>query len=292
MPSFSAKSRPVIVFVVFPDAKLLDITGPMQVFSDAKICGGEDYEIVLASANGGIQLTDAGVELSTEPMERLRDRKVQTLLISGGWGARTAAQDPVLVKNTILLANQAERVGSVCTGAFVLAASGLLDGHRAVTHWYSCDDLAGLHPEVKVEPLLIDAMCAHLVRRPEDFDVIVTGNMYGDILSDLAGELSGSLGLSGAIMAGDDLCAAQAQHGSAPDIAGQDRANPTSLILSAAMLLDWLAGRHDRPDLARAAEAIRGATDKALSDPATRTADLGGALGTAAYGEVVAEWLG
>lgn len=152
MPSYSAKSRPVVVFVVFPDAKLLDITGPMQVFSDAKICGGEDYEIVLASANGGIQLTDAGVELSTEPMERWRDRSVHTLLISGGWGAQAAAQDPDLMEKTTLLANQAERVGSVCTGAFVLAASGLLDGQRAVTHWYSCDDLAGQHPEVKVEP--------------------------------------------------------------------------------------------------------------------------------------------
>ncbi len=142
-------------------------------------------------------------------------------------------------------------------------------------------------PDVTVEPILIDAMCAHLVRRPEDFDIVVTGNMYGDILSDLAGELSGSLGLSGAIMAGDDLCAAQAQHGSAPDIAGQDRANPTSLILSAAMLLDWLAGRHGRSDLSEAATAIRAATDAALSKAETRTADLGGALGTNAFGAAV-----
>ncbi|MEO1492157.1 MAG: isocitrate/isopropylmalate family dehydrogenase [Pseudomonadota bacterium] len=143
-------------------------------------------------------------------------------------------------------------------------------------------------PDVAVEPLLIDAMCAHLVRRPEAFDVIVTTNMYGDILSDLAGELSGSLGLSGAIMAGDDLCAAQAQHGSAPDIAGQDRANPTSLILSTAMLLDWLAGRHGRADLAEAATAIRTATDAVLARPESRTADLGGPLGTAAFGAGVA----
>ena len=107
-------------------------------------------------------------------------------------------------------------------------------------------------PDVTVEKQLVDAMCAHLVRRPGDFDVIVTGNMYGDILSDLASELSGSLGLSGAIMAGDDLCAAQAQHGCAPDIAGQGIANPTSTILSAAMLLEWLGVRHERTDLAQA----------------------------------------
>jgi 3-isopropylmalate dehydrogenase len=147
-------------------------------------------------------------------------------------------------------------------------------------------------PEVRCDAILIDAMCAHIVRRPADFDVIVTTNMYGDILSDLAGELSGSLGLSGAIMAGDDLCAAQAQHGSAPDIAGQDRANPTSLILSAAMLLEWLAGRYGRTDLAKAAAAIRTATDAALSRPETRTADLGGPLGTAAFGAAVVAGLG
>lgn len=147
-------------------------------------------------------------------------------------------------------------------------------------------------PEVTVEPLLIDAMCAYIVRRPETFDVIVTGNMYGDILSDLAGELSGSLGLSGSILAGDNLCAAQAQHGSAPDIAGQDKANPTSLILSAAMLLDWLGARHGRNDLNAAATSIRAATDKALSNPATRTGDLGGALGTVAFGQAVVSALG
>ena len=121
--------------------------------------------------------------------------------------------------------------------------------------------------------------------------MIVTGNMYGDILSDLAGELSGSLGLSGAIMAGDDLCAAQAQHGSAPDIAGQNKANPTSLILSAAMLLDWLGARHGRADLGDAGAGIRTAVDRVLSDPSTRTADLGGGLGTAAFGHAVAEVL-
>lgn len=148
-------------------------------------------------------------------------------------------------------------------------------------------DVSADFPEVTVEPLLIDAMCAHLVRRPHEFDVIVTTNMYGDILSDLASELSGSLGLSGAIMAGDNQCAAQAQHGCAPDIAGKDIANPTSTILSAAMLLDWLGTRHGRPDLAEASASIRVAVDAVLSDPATRTRDLGGSLGTAAFGAAI-----
>src|SRR5574340_582437 len=82
-------------------------------------------------------------------------------------------------------------------------------------------------PEVELNDLLVDTSTAHLVRNPERFDVIVATNFYGDIISDLASELSGSLGLAGSVMASDTLCCAQAQHGSAPDIQGQDRANPT-----------------------------------------------------------------
>jgi 3-isopropylmalate dehydrogenase len=140
-----------------------------------------------------------------------------------------------------------------------------------------------------LDDVLVDAMAAWLVRAPERFDVVVTGNLYGDILSDLASELSGSLGLAGSIMAGDTLCAAQAQHGSAPDIAGQDKANPASMILSIAMLLEWLGARHTRPDLTAAAHAMTTALDSLLANPATRTTDLGGSLGTAAFGDAVAQ---
>jgi len=142
-------------------------------------------------------------------------------------------------------------------------------------------------PEVTLDDVLVDAMAAWLVRAPERFDVIVTGNLYGDILSDLASELSGSLGLAGSIMAGDSLCAAQAQHGSAPDIAGQDKANPASMILSVALLLEWLGAHRARPDLTTAARAMTTALDHVLANPDTRTADLGGPLGTTAFGEAV-----
>jgi len=144
-------------------------------------------------------------------------------------------------------------------------------------------------PQVTLDDVLVDAMAAWLVRTPERFDVIVTGNLYGDILSDLASELSGSLGLAGSIMAGDSLCAAQAQHGSAPDIAGQDKANPASMILSIALLLEWLGAHHARPDLTAAARTMTAALDHALADPASRTADLGGPLGTAAFGDAVTQ---
>ncbi|MPZ10634.1 MAG: isocitrate/isopropylmalate dehydrogenase family protein [Kiloniellaceae bacterium] len=143
-------------------------------------------------------------------------------------------------------------------------------------------------PEVETEEVIVDAMAALLVREPERFDVICATNFHADILSDLASELSGSLGLAGSVNAGDALCCAQAQHGSAPDIAGQDRANPTSLILSAAMLLDWLAEKRALPACAEAARAIDQAIDAALARPETRTADLGGALGTRAFAERIA----
>jgi 3-isopropylmalate dehydrogenase len=143
-------------------------------------------------------------------------------------------------------------------------------------------------PDVRLEEIIVDACAAKFVRDPAHFDVVLATNFYADILSDLAAELAGSLGLAGSINAGDTLCAAQAQHGSAPDIAGQDKANPTSLILSAAMLLEWLAERRGLDACGRAGRAIHAAVDVVLADSATRTADLGGALGTAAFGAVVA----
>ncbi|HEY5756291.1 MAG TPA: isocitrate/isopropylmalate family dehydrogenase, partial [Steroidobacter sp.] len=125
------------------------------------------------------------------------------------------------------------------------------------------------YPDVQLEELIVDATAALLIRSPERFDVIVTTNMFGDILSDEAAELSGSLGLGGSINAGDDICVAQAQHGSAPDIAGRCIANPTSLILSAGMLLDWRGRRDGRADLVKAGEQIAAAVDRVLESPRT-----------------------
>ncbi len=146
---------------------------------------------------------------------------------------------------------------------------------------------AEAHPDIAYAEMLVDAAAAHLIRNPGQFDVIVTTNMFGDILSDEAAELAGGLGLGASLNAGDDHAMAQAQHGSAPDIAGKGIANPAALILSAAMLLDWLAGRQDREELARAARAIRDSVAAALAQPATRTPDLGGSAGTEAMTEAV-----
>ena len=148
-------------------------------------------------------------------------------------------------------------------------------------------------PEVETEELLVDAYAALLVRQPESYDVVVTTNFYGDILSDLASELSGSLGLAGSINVNADtgLCCAQAQHGSAPDIAGKNVANPTSMILSAAMMLGWLGEQRGGQNLMDAGLGISDAVDAVLTNPANRTRDLGGAVNTDAFGSLVAQAL-
>lgn len=149
--------------------------------------------------------------------------------------------------------------------------------------------VAAAHPDVAYDEQLVDSMAAWLVRDAARFDVVVTTNMFGDILSDEASELSGGLGLAASINAGDIHCMAQAQHGSAPDIAGRDLANPTSLVLSAAMLLGWLARTRAADRCAVAAGVIEDAVDAVLRDPARRTHDLGGPLGTTAFTRGLAE---
>jgi 3-isopropylmalate dehydrogenase len=148
------------------------------------------------------------------------------------------------------------------------------------------------YPDVQLDELIVDATAALLIRSPDRFDVIVTTNMFGDILSDEASELSGSLGLGGAINAGDEICVAQAQHGSAPDIAGRNIANPTSLILSAAMLLDWRGRRDSNERLVAGATLIESAIERVLDDPNTRTRDIGGQLGTDAFTAAVCAAIG
>jgi 3-isopropylmalate dehydrogenase len=144
-------------------------------------------------------------------------------------------------------------------------------------------------PGIQYEERIVDAMAALLVRDASSFDVIVTTNMFGDILSDLASEISGGLGLAPSLNVGADHAVAQAQHGSAPEIAGEDRANPSALIGSSAMLLAWLGEKRGDPRLGSAAARIETALDRVLEEPEGRTADLGGPSGTRAFGARVAE---
>ncbi|MEM7130301.1 MAG: isocitrate/isopropylmalate dehydrogenase family protein [Chloroflexota bacterium] len=148
--------------------------------------------------------------------------------------------------------------------------------------------VAAEYPHVMLEEQIVDATAALLVRDPTQFDVLVTTNLFGDILSDLASELSGSIGLAGALMAGDNLAAAQAQHGSAPDIAGQNVANPTSMILSVAMLVEWLGKRKSDDRLLNAGKEMVESVDRVLADPTLRTRDIGGSAHTDEFATHVA----
>jgi 3-isopropylmalate dehydrogenase len=153
-----------------------------------------------------------------------------------------------------------------------------------------CRETARVYPEIVVEDILVDAMMAHVVRRPERFDVIVATNMFGDILSDLTAELSGSLGLGGSLNVGAEYAMAQAAHGSAPDIAGRDVANPISLILSAALLLAWHGERSGEQRYQAAAHAIENAVAAAMKS-GRATSDVGGNLGTAATAQAIVDIL-
>lgn len=151
-----------------------------------------------------------------------------------------------------------------------------------------CREVAEQYPEITVDDYHIDAMAAHLVRRAKDFDVIVTENMYGDILSDLAGELAGSLGLAPSINSNDNLAMAQAAHGSAPDIAGLNIGNPTGMILSTVMLMDWLAERHNDPKLKETGRLVEQGLYQSFED-GVKTKDLGGNASTSDFAEAISE---
>ena len=155
----------------------------------------------------------------------------------------------------------------------------------------ACMDIAKAYPDVVVDSVIVDAMMAYAVREPERFDVIVTTNMFGDILSDLTAELSGSLGMAASINAGDQFAMAQAAHGSAPDIAGKNIANPLSQVGSIAMLLGWYGQRQQQPAYLETARLMDEAVAATIKEGKV-TRDMGGALGTDEVGQAVLEHLG
>ena len=149
------------------------------------------------------------------------------------------------------------------------------------------DERAARHPEILAEHAYVDATALAMVRRPWELDVLVTENMFGDILSDLGAGLIGGMGFAPSADIGDDHAVFQPCHGSAPDIAGQGKANPTAMFLSGAMLLDWLASRHGVPAAGTAASLIRAAVDAAYADGVLRPLEIGGTAGTGRIAEAV-----
>ena len=149
------------------------------------------------------------------------------------------------------------------------------------------DEVAARHPEIEARHHYVDATALDLVRKPWEFDVLVTENMFGDILSDQTAALIGGMGMAPSADIGDEHAVFQPCHGSAPDIHGQGKANPTACFLSAAMMLDWLAERSGNEALARAARKIERAVDEVFSSGKATPFEFGGTAGTRAIRDAV-----
>ena len=153
------------------------------------------------------------------------------------------------------------------------------------------DERAANFPDIETERLYVDATALNLIRNPWDYDVMVTENMFGDILSDQAAALVGGMGFAPSADIGDDMAVFQPAHGTAPDIAGKGWANPTATIQSAAMMLDWLGRRHDVDACLEAGRLIDEAMEKTISHGLVRTYDAGGTDGTDKVANTVIELL-
>ncbi|MBI3702302.1 MAG: isocitrate/isopropylmalate dehydrogenase family protein [Rhizobiales bacterium] len=151
-----------------------------------------------------------------------------------------------------------------------------------------CRKVAREFPDVTFEESMIDTISMKLVMAPQQYDVVVTTNQFGDILTDIGAGLVGGLGLAPGLCVGERQAMAQATHGSAPDIAGQNAANPYAMIMSGQMLLQWLGRKHGEPKAIAAAEYIRTAVVKVIAEAKCLTKDLGGNSGTTQMGDAIA----
>jgi 3-isopropylmalate dehydrogenase len=151
-----------------------------------------------------------------------------------------------------------------------------------------CRKLAAEFPDVAYDEVMVDTFAMRLAMTPQRFDVVVTTNMFGDILSDEAAGLVGGLGLAPGLCAGTQWAMAQATHGSAPDIAGRGIANPYAMIVSGQMLLAWLGRRRSEPRATAAAERIGAAVDDVMQQPQLLTPDLGGNGTTHSVADLIA----
>jgi 3-isopropylmalate dehydrogenase len=245
---------------------------PARTYSGFTLrCGA--FDLVVARENTEGFYADRNMEAGSGEMLVTKDVAISLRRITRACSERIAraALELAMTRRKRLTIVHKANVLKVTDGLFIEA----------------CRDVAREFPAVTVDDVIVDAMMAHVVRNPQRFDVIVTTNMYGDILSDLTAELSGSLGLAASLNAGADHAMAQAAHGSAPDIAGKNSANPLSLILSVAMLLAWHGRRKKTNAFETAAAAIEKAVEAAIAAKES-TADIGGRLGTRETGDAVA----
>lgn len=221
------------------------------------------------------------------------------LYASRGAGVRVG--DEVAVDNMVITRKGTERIVKYAFEIARQRSGAPQDGKRRVT----CVDKANVlksqaffrqvydkaaenYPDIARDYAYVDAFTVYQVRRPAFYDVVVAENMFGDIISDLAAGTIGGLGLAPSADVGEKYGVFQPSHGTAPDIAGQNIANPIAQILSAGMMLTWLGERHGDDDAKQAASAIDSAVSRVLSHKTAHTADLGGKAGTADVGNAVA----
>ena len=151
-----------------------------------------------------------------------------------------------------------------------------------------CRKVAREFPDVKFEEAMIDTISMKLVMAPQQYDVVVTTNQFGDILTDIGAGLVGGLGLAPGLCVGEKQAMAQATHGSAPDIAGRGIANPYAMIASGQMLMAWLGRKHNEPKAVAAANYMQAAIDKVITEAKHLTTDLGGKASTREMGDAIA----
>jgi len=151
-----------------------------------------------------------------------------------------------------------------------------------------CRKVAAEFPDVEFNEVLIDGFALKLVMKPQQYDVVVTTNQFGDIVTDEGAGLVGGLGLAPGLVVGETQAMAQATHGSAPDIAGKGIANPYAMIMSGKMLIEWLGRKRSEPQATQAAKLIDVAMDKVIDEAKHLTVDLGGKASTREMGDAVA----
>jgi 3-isopropylmalate dehydrogenase len=254
----------------------------------------------------GVESVLAGRKAGEIDYVILRENTEQMYVKVGGF-VRKARETELAVDNYIQTKRGCDRISRY---GFELARSGdykgkagaPVDGERRLTcagKWGICKgdelfrdtfrEVAEGYPDVETDYAWIDAWSYWAIMRPDYYDVVVMPNQYGDIMSDMSGAIQGSMGLAGALNAGDDHCYAEPTHGSAPDIAGKGIANPTSVILSVGMMLNWIGDKRGDPRLKAAWKGIDEAVDAVLSEGKVRTPDLKGTDGTEKFGSAVAE---
>jgi 3-isopropylmalate dehydrogenase len=150
-----------------------------------------------------------------------------------------------------------------------------------------CRKMAKEYPDVELEEVLVDGFAMKLVMKPQQYDVVVTTNQFGDILTDEGAGLVGGLGLAPGLVIGERYAMAQATHGSAPDIAGRNIANPYAMIMSGKMLFEWIGRKRNQPKALQAAKFIDSAMDMVIAEGKQLTADLGGKASTTQMGDAI-----